>query len=406
MAESINNGSHHINMKRSRNESSESRGAKTAAFIEDLKNIGILKSVSLGSKICFPTNKLNYEQIETLKKLLKVDEEEHPWTSFSTSNSGWFGISVPYTDNIKPGDNIRDAIDQYRKYAEEDKDLFISSYGEAKFVVDFSKTNMLMFENGDILYPYGAFFFSDNKSAATQFAASVACIPSRYNKIRNKRYISPITSDNWDNATINCNFTRHGHLVIFYVDKDIEKEPDVYHPIVTTIDIEVFAKKDFKTSEITKLYFGRAEKNSKCVPDIQEYLVKEVYSRYAIDSFVATQFMSDYLYSIGCNPDNYDLTIPDRSRTTEEDKSFKFKSNFAGNKKIDRSKLITHSDTESSEENVREENEPKVIGEIPVQLPKTETEEEPSTEGEIVTDEVGIDEQTVNEPLGDGPVQE
>lgn len=385
MAESINNGNHRINLKRSRNES-ESRGAKTATFINDLENAGILKSVSLGSKICFPTNKLNYEQIETLKKLLKIDESEHPWTSFSVSNSGWFGTSVPYTEGSKPGDSIREAIDQYKQYAEEDKDLFISSYGEAKFVIDFSKTNMLMFENGDILYPYGAFFFSDNKSATTQFAASVACIPSRYNKIRNKRYISPITSDNWDNATINCNFTRHGHLVIFYVDKDIEKEPDIYYPIVTTIDIEVFVKKDFKTSEIVKLYFGRAEKNAKCVPDMQEYLIKEVYSRYAIDSFAATQFMSDYLYSIGCNPDNYDLTIPDRSRVVEDDKSFKFKSNFAGNKKIDRSKLVhaetseeTKVDEKSAADTENEDKDEVSVEEVPSDIDTSSEDDTEST---------------------------
>ena len=369
MAESINNGNHRISMKNSRNES-ELRGAKSAAFIEDLKNTGILKSVSLGSKICYPTNKLNFAQIEKLKEFLNI-EGEHTWTSYSTSNSGWVGISVPYTEGSKPGDCIRGVIDQYRKYAEEDKDLFISSYGEAKFEIDFSKTNMLMFENGDVLYPYGAFFFSDNKSATTQFAATVACIPGRYNKIRNKRCISPITSDNWTNAVINCNFTRRGHLVIFYVDKDIEKEPDVYHPVVTTIDIEVFAKKDYKTSEIVKLYFGRAEKNTKCVPDLQEYLIKEVYCRYAVDSFAATRFMSDYLYSIGCNPDNYDLTIADRSNAVEETKSFKFKSNFSGNKKIDRSKIEYNLPDISSEPNT----EP-----VEMDIDPTEVKEEKSDE--------------------------
>lgn len=357
MAESINNGNHHINIKKPRN-TSDSRGAKSEEFIKGLINDGIIKSVSLGSKVCFPTNKLNYDQIETLKKLLKVDESEHDWISFSVSNSGWFGVSVSSEDGVNPSDKIRDTINQYREYAESDKDLFISSYGEAKFTIDFSKTNMLMFENGDILYPYGAFFFSDNKSTTTQFSASVACIPNRYNKIRNKRSISPITSDNWDNAEINCNFTRRGHLVIFYVDNEIEKEPEVYHPFVTTIDIELYAKKDFKTSEITKIYFGRTEKYSKCVPDIVEYLIKEVYSKYAMDSFAATQFMSDYLYSIGNNPDNYDLTIPDRSKLESEDKSFKFKSNFAGNKKIDRSKLVKR------EENLEESNEEEIHEEI------------------------------------------
>ena len=165
-----------------------------------------------------------------------------------------------------------------------------------------------------------------------------------------KRCISPITSDNWNDAKLSGSFTRHGHLVIFYVTEDIEKEPGVYHPVVNTIDIEVGVTKNYKTSEVEHTYIGRVERESKCVPNEIEYLIKNVYSKYAIPSYASQQFMSDYIFSVGDYPKNYNLTITVDETNTFDQASYKFKSNFFGNNKAHRADVNkTESDESASE---------------------------------------------------------
>lgn len=324
-------------------------------ILDKLKEDGIIKEMSLGAKFCLPTNKLSYDVVDKIKSLLGT-KEDGKYSDLSMNKNGWLAVSVLTETGENPGATIQEALDEYRAHSDEDKDIFISSYGEAEITIDYSKLKMLQLEDGSILYPYGAFFFSDNKTLINQFSASVACVPARYNKIRNKKNISPITADNWDNATITCNFTKRGHLVLFYVTEEIEKDKDVYNPIVTTIDIELFAHKDYKTSNITRISFGRADKITKCVPDIVEYLITDFYYKYGMRSFISSQFMGDYIYSIGCNPRNYNLEIPVQLESHDDDKTkIKFKSNFVGGtansraKATEKSEIISQSDEVETE---------------------------------------------------------
>lgn len=316
-------------------------------ILDKLKEDGIIKEISLGAKFCLPTNKLSYDVVDKIKSLLGT-KEDGKYSDLSMNKNGWLAVSVLTDTGENPGATIQEALDEYRAHSDEDKDIFISSYGEAEITIDYSKLGMLQLEDGSILYPYGAFFFSDNKTLINQFSASVACVPARYNKIRNKKNISPITADNWDNATITCNFTKRGHLVLFYVTEEIEKDKDVYNPIVTTIDIELFAHKDYKTSNITRISFGRADKVTKCVPDIVEYLITDFYYKYGMRSFISSQFMGDYIYSIGCNPRNYNLEIPAQPESHDDDKTkIKFKSNFVGGTANNRAKATEKSEVAS-----------------------------------------------------------
>lgn len=335
----------------------KSNFSKENEIIKELKNNGVITNIVLGAKYCLPTNKLNYEQVGQVKSLF--GEENNTFCrSLSMSESGWLAASI----DIKDSEKIKPALDKYREFAKNNEDLFISGYGEIEFTIDFSKLNMFMDqETGDIYYPYGSFFFSDNKTVVNQFAASVACIPSKYQKIKNKRSISPITSDNWDAAKITGNFTRRGHLVIFYVTEDIEKEPNVYHPVVNTIDIEVGVIKNHKTSEVEKVYIGRVERNSVCVPNEVEYLLKNVYSKYAIPSFASQQFMSDYIFSIGEYSNNYDLTIVVNPETMDQ-ANYKFKSNFAGNNKAHRAENNDNSEAKVTEKKTNKSPSKKKSG--------------------------------------------
>jgi len=333
-------------LKKSPNSRSNFR--KENEVIKELKERGLITDFVLGAKYCLPTNKLNYDQIDQVKKLFGEEkvEADRPFRYMSMSDSGWLAVSIASENAEK----IKPALSKYREFAKEDKDLFISGYGEVEFTIDFSKFNMFQNEEGEIYYPYGAFFFSDNKTLVNQFAASVACIPNRYQKIKNKRCISPISSENWTNAKITGSFTRRGHLVVFYVSEDIEKEPGVYYPVVNIIDIEVGAIKDYKTSEVEKVYIGRVEQDSKCVPDEIEYLVKNIYAKYAIPSFASKQFMSDYIYSTGSYPKDYDLDLVTEGGPTLDQANYKFKSNFVGNSKAHRADANNTESNESTSE--------------------------------------------------------
>lgn len=352
---------------------------KENELIKELKASEIIKDFVLGAKYCLPTNKLNYDQINQIKSLFGEGEEANRlYRSMSMSDSGWLAVSI----SSDKADKIKPALEKYREFANNDKDLFISGYGEVEFTIDFSKLGMYQDSDGGVYYPYGAFFFSDNKTTVNQFAAAVACYPDRYQRIKNKRYISPISNENWTNAKITGSFTRRGHLVIFYVTEDIEKEPNVYQPVVNTIDIEVGVTKNYKTSEVDKVFIVKAEKNSICVPDEIEYLIKNVYNKYAIPSFISQRFISDYIYSAGCNPNNYDLTVEAPEKADAE--NTKFKSNFIGNNKAHRADKNTESkESVSSDDTHKKPNKKRKHSS---KKPKTEVEAPTTEEASNVSD--------------------
>lgn len=307
-------------IKRSPNNKSVYR--KENEVIKGLQNEGIITDLILGAKYCLPTSKLNYDQIDQVKTLF----DNGLCRSFSVSDTGWLAASI----KIDNAEKVKPALEKYREFAAEDKDLFISGYGEVELTIDFSKVGMLMDpDSGNVYYPYGAFFFSDNKTIVNQFNGTVACLPARYQKLKNKKNLSPISSDNWTEAKISGSFTRRGHFVIFYVTEDVEKEPGVWNPIVNIVDIEVVASKNYKNSEVEGVFIGKVEKYTSSVADEVEFLIRKVYNKYAIPSAASQYFMSDYIFSIGYNPKAYDLTI---AVDNTQESSVKFKSNFAGNK--------------------------------------------------------------------------
>ena len=330
------------------------------SWFEDYKKDGTIKSIDLGSRICFSTNKLNYEQMDALKTALKDEKDpNHKWVSQSMSKNGWLAVSTFTPDGNKPSEEIKEAVEVFDKYTEADKDIFRIAYGETRLIVDFSKLNLCQYQNGDIIYPYGMMFFSDNKSGQNQIVASVAVIPDRYNKIHNKSQILPITADNWDSAYLNGNFNRSGHFVIFFANEEIEKSKEQFNPVVTTIDIEVQAYKD--KSGVSRCTLGRIERTSRCAEDIVEYLVQNVYGRYANPGLNATHFMNDYIFSVGCNPNNFNLDISDKKDAASTGSvNYRFSSNFGANGKdkvrapkvVEETVEVSEVPVEKSEENM------------------------------------------------------
>lgn len=309
----------------------KSRKVTVSPEFEKLKQDGIVIDMLLGAKTVFATNKLNYSQLNELNTALKEqDDPTHNWYNKSQSKNGWLAVSAFTEEGRGATSVLSDAIEVFDKFAEDDKDVFRINYGEAALSVDFTKANLCSFEDGTIIYPYGVFFFSDVSSNG-QFGASVAVIRDRYVKIRSKGSILPITADNWNNSQLFGSFNHSGHFVIFFASEEIEKAPEVYNPVVTTIDIEVFANKD--NNGVNQTAVGRVVTNSVCVEDMIEYLTKKVFSRHvrSTNSFVAERFLKDYIYSIGLNPNNYNLDVNDTSSNGVGDADFKFKSNFGAN---------------------------------------------------------------------------
>ena len=304
---------------------------------EIFKN-GAFKEFEIGAKYCLPTNKLNDEQLAEIKELFGEGEEKRNLvSSFGINDSGWIGTTIETSDicgnnPVNDIDVVSPAIDKYRSFAEGNKELFVSSYGYFKATIDFSKLNMLSNPYTDeIYYPYGAMFFSDNKHM-NQFEATVACIPKKYDGVKNKKSIKPVTCENWTNAVIEGNFTRHGYLVIFYVTEETV-ENDNYNPTVKTVVIEIAAKKDYKTSKIEDVYIGRVKTSSDNTPDLCGYIVDEIYKKYAtfVEKSNVKYCMIDWIFSVGNNPKNYDLTLENKPKDT---KSPDFKSNLSiGNKR-------------------------------------------------------------------------
>lgn len=332
-----NNGGH----KRFNN---KSRKVMVSAEFEKLKEEGIISGVLLGAKTVFATNKLNYSQLDELNKALKEQDDPNcNWYHKNQSKNGWLAVSTFTEDGRGATSALSEAIETFDKFAaESDNDVFRINYGEAGLTVDFTKANLCAFEDGSIIYPYGTFFFSDVSSNG-QFGASVAVIRDRYVKTHSKGSMLPITADNWNNSQLFGSFNHSGHFVIFFASEEIEKAPDVYNPVVTTIDIEVFANKD--NNGVNQTAIGRVSVNSVCVEDMVEYLTKKVFSRHVrtTNSFIAERFLKDYIYAIGLNPNNYSLDI-NRGANESNEVDFKFKSNFGANhngKKRSESKVKT-----------------------------------------------------------------
>lgn len=356
---------------------------KENELIKKLQEEGIIKSLSLGAKYCLPTSKLNYEQIAEIKKLLGEESAEHVWKSLSMSESGWLAFNV----DIKDVEKIKPALEKYREYAKDSDELFISGYGEINVHIDYEKLGMFMDpDTGNIYYPYGAFFFSDNKTLVNQFAASVACLQYKYQKINNKKHISPISSENWTDAEISGTVTRRGHLVIFYVSEDVEKEPGIYHPIVKTIDIEVVAVKNYKTSEVENVYIGKVDQQSQCVSDQIEYLINNVYKKYGIASRASVSFMSDYIFSVGSYPKNYDLAITERPDTPADENQPKFKSNFVGSDKAHRANTDKNSEDKAKKTSKNKKGSKAKQAKVETEVTKETVSDESSKEASVTTE--------------------
>ena len=266
---------------------------------------GAINSLSFNGKYCFSIK----EQSEDFKKAFEeVVEVSTPIGK--TVDFNW--IVSHYNPTEEELSKAKGPVDFWRQTLGEEQRF--ASYGEASISVDFSKLDLLKEEHSvdNILYPYGIFFFSDEPTPRNHLRAAVACYPDRFNRMKFNNNFEPITD--YTNVNLNVQFRNHGRFVIFFVGAEEYKEDlDIYVPDITTIVIEVTAEKEdgiIKKISVTDSAEYKTTADYENNEDFAMFMAKKVYYRYVTPFGANTHTIADYLFIVGGDPRNYDLSIP------------------------------------------------------------------------------------------------
>ena len=267
---------------------------------------GAIKALTFNGKYCFSIK----ERSEDFKKSFEEAVEASAPIG-KTVDFNW--IVSHYNPTEEELSKAKGPVDFWRQTLGEEQRF--ASYGEASISVDFSKLNLLKEEHSidNILYPYGIFFFSDEPTPRNHLRAAVACYPDRFNRMKFNNNFEPITD--YRKVNLNVQFRNHGRFVIFFVGaEEYKEESNTYVPDITTIVIEVTAEKE--DGVITKISVtDSAEYNVTADyengEDFASYMAKNVYYRYVTPFGANTHTIADYLFIVGGDPRNYDLSIPE-----------------------------------------------------------------------------------------------
>jgi len=288
-------------------------------------------------------------------------------------------------------------------------------YGNMSFKIDFSKLNLVEGSDNGIKYPYGAFFFSDSKSSINQFSASCILNKNRVAKTtHNVSYIKNI--EDWSNVEFSGSFRTKGHAIVFYVSEEETDKEDIglsnesagiqffdgNYPKVNIIHIEFVLnrKKDGVISgvginKVEKFSVFANGKKADAFGSEVDYLVKDVFAKYAKPGVSVSRFAGDYIYLLGDSPKYYDLTIlrddnDERAKSFDGDKDKKadnpsktksYNQKKPSNKKGKKNKK---DEVEVKDDSAEKENDPKEeVVEETISEEKVETESETPVDVQI-----------------------
>lgn len=288
-----------------KNASSKFKKKSLDAFKKHYDGVGEIKALTFNGKYCFSIK----ERSEDFKKAFEeVVESSTPIGK--TVDFNW--IVSHYNPTEEDLAKAKGPVNFWRQELGEDQRF--ASYGEASISVDFSKLDLLKEEHtvDNVLYPYGIFFFSDEPTPRNHLRAAVACYPERFNRMKFNNNFEPITD--YKNVNLNVQFRNRGRFVIFFVNAEEYKEDsDTYVPDINTIVIEVTAEKE--DGVITKISVTDSAEYKVTADyengeDFASYMAKNVYYRYVTPFGANTHTIADYLFIVGGDPRNYDLSIP------------------------------------------------------------------------------------------------
>lgn len=276
------------------------------AFKKHYDGAGAIKALTFNGKYCFSIK----ERSEDFKKSFEEAVEASAPIG-KTVDFNW--IVSHYNPTEEELSKAKGPVNFWRQTLGEEQRF--ASYGEASISVDFSKLDLLKEEHSidNILYPYGIFFFSDEPTPRNHLRAAVACYPDRFNRMKFNNNFEPITD--YRNVNLNVQFRNHGRFVIFFVGaEEYKEESDTYVPDITTIVIEVTAEKE--NGVITKISVTDSAEYKVTADyengeDFASYMAKNVYYRYVTPFGANTHTIADYLFIVGGDPRNYDLSIPE-----------------------------------------------------------------------------------------------
>lgn len=303
------------------------REIKPNATIEQLKKDGFYSDV-FGGKYCFFIDKLPKENLDKLAESLgiEVSAKEGTLELSNTGNildelqssDGWIAGFTISEDGKNISKKVEESIKLYRSFDDPEKENAFSAYGKAKISVDFSKLNLDRDPEYDsVRYPYGIFFFSDDKNFRNAFNAS--CVLN-HDRVENQKYPSPVKPIyDWTCAELDGTFKSKGHFVIFYVSDDDPSEDgpnNLKYPTVTVYDIEVFANRkpgglidSIGYGDVTVSKYGTMGiLQDDPFGSVIKIVIDKIFAKHLVQSTPAIHFMRNYIYLVGDNPRFYDLS--------------------------------------------------------------------------------------------------
>jgi hypothetical protein len=259
--------------------------------------------ISLGSHVCFYTNKLNHKQFDDLMATIS-DPSTRRYVNNSQKNKkaiNWLSTTAYTPQGKKPCESMVESINLYNAFDLDQESKKITSYGIAELQIDFSKLNLVPSkEDGLPLHPFGIIFFSDITNGYDDYSATISCMPERINDVLHYKFINPISLDVKDTIYCRGKFRYGGNFIVFYVDNEIEREEGKLYPDVTMVNVSVSCFRDQRNRAVIKeTGVTSVKKGSNCVADAIDHLIKDVFSFYRVTD---QQFIGEIVHAFGLDP--------------------------------------------------------------------------------------------------------
>jgi hypothetical protein len=255
--------------------------------------------IDLGANICLYVNQLNYQQLSELIASFPNDaikpsdkKQDRPINWLAASSFSQFGKN--------PMEVFKDAIALYDSFDIEKESKRKSSYGITSVSMNFAKLPLVKAkEDGLPAYPFGILFFSD----LNNFNATISTISDRKKDVAKCPYINPVSYDYRGTVSCTGKYRLRGNYIIFYVNKEIEKQEGLSSPDVTIISIPVSASRDQKDWTIIKSTFAcNIKRANNCIYNFIDYIVKDICGFYGLTD---PQSIAEIIHAFGYEPVDY-----------------------------------------------------------------------------------------------------
>ena len=267
------------------------------AVIEQLIESGSIV-ITTSARACFNTNVMDWRKRDELAaEIVKVD------TKFVRPEHGnWFTLNAPVTEfgnnsGVKFADFIAPVVNSYNELNPENKP---AAYGIVNVSVDFTKFGI---EDEALGNGIGMVFVGDSGNPTDRFVAH----------IKNGRFYRPNNGSDQERVgylrsikdltdNISCVFRDEGTLIIYMVKGFIEKQKDIWCPIVKVIKIPVSVRRNQQTGEFGSVNIGYVNTTEECYDSVVAAIVGNIQK---VNPRTDHQFLRQIIVSLGEKPADY-----------------------------------------------------------------------------------------------------